>query len=248
MKIRTAGEYLPCFRPGAPSGSRLAKAAQIAGEDAVLRGQLEEQVAFDTQILEVLRNVELPKNLRRQIQADIGTPPPRIRHHVAHPAILGAIASVVLCLGFLGYTELQSIPEFPGQENAALMVASLGKMTGAEFEPVQGSVGSLADWFYMRGFDDFALPPDLKGLTALGARTLKVNGNTISQAALDQHATILNVFRAADFGIRLSSDEWAVFEEQDWAAALRQNGELCTMLAFRGTEEDMRNFLTELEK
>ena len=248
MKTRTAEEYLPCFRPGAPSSDRIAKAAQIAGADATLRERLEEQVTFDTQILEVLRDVEPPNNLRQQIHAHTSTPPPRIRHNVAHPAILGAIASVVLCLGFLGYMRLQDMQEFPGQDNAAQMVSSLAHMSGAEFEPVQGPVGSLADWFYMRGFDDFALPPDLKGLTALGARTFKVNGNTVSQAALDQHATILNVFRAADFGVRLETDEWEIFEEQDWAAAIRHNGELCTLLAFRGTAQEMTVFLRDLNK
>ena len=100
----------------------------------------------------------------------------------------------------------------------------------------------------MRGFEGFVLPADLAVLPAVGTRTFKLNGQAVAQVALDRHNSILNVFRATDFGVQLPpGGEWTIFEQEGWAAAIRQQGEVATLLSFRGDRAEIEKFVRSLK-
>ncbi len=247
MNLRTAEIYLPCYRAGKRMDARILKAARVAEGDDALREKLAAQTGFDERIVEALRVIKPPDGLRQRLGNGAGAPPPALRQHARHPAILCAIAGALLIIGFLVYLELDRRAGFPGKENAERMVGLLGEMSGVELEPARGPVGGLADWFYMRGFEGLVLPPELAALPAVGARTFKHAGHTVGQLAIDRHATILNVFRASDFGIRLEQGgDWKIFEQGEWSAAIRQQDDICTLLAFKGTPLEMDEFVHSL--
>ena len=246
MNVRTAETYLACHRAGMRTSGPVAAALKMAESDELMRAQLEAQAAFDAQMMNAIHLIRAPETLRKKI-AD-GAAPPTLRKHARHPAILCAIAGVLLGIGFGVYLLLEHLAGFPGKENAVRMVEQLGRMSGVELEPKRDTVAGLADWFMLRGFDGMAVPPDLGALPAVGARTFQNAGHTIGQIAIDRHETILNVFRASDFGVRLGQeDDWKIFEQDAWAAAIRQRGDVCTLLAFRGSAGEMEEFVRSLQ-
>jgi hypothetical protein len=238
---------LACYREGARTDARIAKAARAAEADPAVRPKLREQVAFDGAIVAAISSLRLPERLAQSL-ASSKAAMPAIRDHARHPAILCAIAGVLLGAGFLAWLGIEELRSFPGKENAVQMVEQLGKMTGGELEAAAGAAGTMADWFYMRGFDGFTLAPELAALPAMGRRTFKVSGHPVGQIALDSQASILNVFRAADFGVQLDpKGDWKVFACGEWVAAIRQREGICTLLAFRGTEAQMDEFVHSLK-
>jgi hypothetical protein len=248
MKAHTAENYLPCYRVEKPMASAILKAVRVAEGDDALREKLQDQMDFDAQIVAAIQTIKPPDTLRERLKASSGEKTPALRKQVSHPAILSAIAGVLLIIGFLGYMEMDRRAGFPGKEQAERMVAMLGSMSGVELEPAHGPAGGLGDWFYMRGFEGFNLPADLTALPAVGLRTFKLNGHSVSQVAIDRHATILHVFRASDFQVRLDEDaDWKVFEQEGWVAAIRQRQDLCTLLAFRGDRAEMEKFVRSLQ-
>ena len=246
MNVRTAETYLACYRAGMRVDGPILKAMKMAETDELMRAQLEAQAGFDTQMVDAIRSIKPPDGLIKKI-AD-GTAPQALRKHAHHPTILCAIAGALLAVGFLIYLEIEKRAGFPGKENALRMVAQLGRMSGVELEPKHDTVAGLADWFMLHGFDGMSVPPDLGALPAVGARTFDSAGHTVGQVAIDRHETILNVFRASDFGVRLDpKDGWKIFEQEEWAAAIRQRGDVCTLLAFRGNSGEMEEFVQSLQ-
>ena len=246
MNVRSAENLLACHRDGMRAEASIEKALAMAESDERMREQLRVQAAFDTQMVEAIHCIKPPDSLRKRI-AECAAPK-ELRRHARHPAILCAIAGALLAVGFLIYLEMERRAGFPGKESAGRMVEQIGRMSRAGLEPKHTTVAGLADWFMLHGFDGMALPPDVSALPAVGARTFQSSGHTVGQVAIDSHATVLNVFRAADFGIALEQDGgWKIFEQDDWAAAIRQRGDICTLLAFRGSGAEMEEFVRRLK-
>ena len=246
MNVRTAENLIACHRDGMRADASVQKALKMSESDELLRAKLKANAAFDAQIVEAIHFIKPPDSLRKRIAACGGSR--QLHKNARHPTILCAIAGGLLAIGFLVYLEVEKRAGFPGKESAARMVDQLSHMTGVELEPKKDTVGGLADWFMLRGFDEMVLPPDLASLHAVGARTFQWAGHAVGQVAIDQHATILNVFRASDFEIELEDGgDWKIFAQDEWAAAIRQRRGVCTLLAFRGSVEEMQEFVLSLK-
>lgn len=247
MNVRSAENLIACHREGIRPESSVQKALKMAEDDEQMREILKTNAAFDEQIVSAIHFIKPPETLRKKIAECAGSK--ELRKNAMHPAILCAIAGVLLGIGFLVYLEMEKRAGFPGKENAARMIDQLNRMTGMELEMKSGTVGGLADWFMLRGFDEMRLPNDLASLPAAGARTFMSADHSVGQIAIgvEKLAPILNVFRASDFSVELEDGaDWKVFSQAEWAAAIRQRGGICTMIAFRGSEEEMKGFLTTL--
>ena len=251
MNAKTAETYLPCCRPGPSKDPVLAKAARAAEKDSELRRRLREQGEFDEQIMGAIRYIQPPENLRKKL-AELGAKsvaPPTFRQQLRHPAILSALAGVLLMAGFLIHSEINRSAEFPGKEAVERMIAMTDEMSGVELEPTKAAAGDLGDAMYIRGFEGFVLPPELARMPAVGWRVFKQNARPVAQVAVDVHSMLIYTFRASDLGVQLKDGgEWRVFPQDGWVAAIEQNQGICTMLAFRGTREEMQQFLKSLKQ
>jgi hypothetical protein len=246
MNLQTAEIYLPCYRAGRRMDARIAKAARVAEGDDALRGKLAAQTDFDERMVEAIHTIKAPEGLRERLEA-CSAASLALRKHARHPAILCAIVGTLLIIGFLVYLELDRRATFPGKDNVVSMIDLLEKMSGLELEPAKGPVSGLADWFYIRGFDAMELPPELGALPAVGARTFKQSGHPVGQLAIDRHASILTVFRASDFNVRLDPEgDWTFFERDEWSAAIRQREDICTLFALRGSRAEMEEVVRSL--
>jgi hypothetical protein len=99
----------------------------------------------------------------------------------------------------------------------------------------------------MRGFEGFTVPQPVAQLPVVGMRVFRQNGHRIAQLAVDSHNALVFVFNAAEFGIDLGAgNDWHVWEQDQWAAAIRADQGTCTMIAFRGEIDEMQRFLQTL--
>jgi hypothetical protein len=123
-------------------------------------------------------------------------------------------------------------------------------MNGTELESVASTTGQLGDWFYMRGYDGFEAPPELTTLPVMGSRVFRIDGRTVAQTAVGSGETLrclIFQFHASEFGVQLPSEkDWKVLTQDEWVGALRQHGDHCFLIAFRGGKEEMQEFLKTL--
>jgi hypothetical protein len=251
MNTEDAAALLPLHRPGRTAVGRLQKAIRLAETDAELGAQLTRQTEFDDQIVDVIQSIQPPENLRQKLRAAVTVPEPpkKLRAQAFNPAVLTAILGLLLIAGFVIWTVKERMEKFPGREATERMLASTSKMSGVELDPVQTVSGTMGDWFYMHGFEGYAVPAELAALPAVGSRVFRIDGHAIAQLAVDRHDSILYVFRASDFGLEIPEDRpWHLFEHEGWVAALRRHGDICSMLAFHGEKAEMREFLASLKK
>ncbi len=230
-------------------GKRIAEAAQVAEADAELRERLNAQVGFDAQLLKAIRAIEPSREFLKQLDALTDSQAhgaPLLRLHLFHPAMLSVIMGVALILGFLVWVEMDRQAAFPGKESVQQIVAIAQDMNGTELESSSVPAGELSDVFYMRGFEGFALPPQIARLPTLGNRLFKQGGHPVAQMAVVPHDALLYVFRAADFGVNLGA-EWRVFTQEEWVAAISENNGICSVLSFRGSSDEMKLLLKTLK-
>jgi hypothetical protein len=152
-------------------------------------------------------------------------------------------------VGFAVWTVMEKMEKFPGRENVERMLSATSKMSGVELEPMTATSGMLGDWFYMRGFEAYTLPPEIGELPVVGSRVLWIDQHPIAQLAVDRQNSILYVFRAENFGVEIpETGTWRMIDYEDWVAGVRRNGGLCYMVAMRGSKEDLQTFLQSLKK
>ena len=141
------------------------------------------------------------------------------------PAVLAVLVGLSVILGLLVYLELERREKFEGREAAAKMIEITNGMTGLELEPMETEVWRLGDWFYMRGFEGFAVPPEIASLQVVGSRVFKMDGSPIAQLAVETHNSIVYVFRPSEFRMQLEDgSDWRIFDHIGWVAALRRQG------------------------
>ena len=231
---------------------RSQKAVRLAEGDAGLGKVLREQLEFDAQIVEAIHCVVPPEDLREKLGAlneASGAGRRTLRSQIGTPAMLAAVAGVLLLIGVIVFFVMESMASFDGREAVEQMLDATAKMNGTEFEAVTTNTAQLGDWFYMRGYEGYEMPPELAALPVIGSRVFRQDGKPVAQFVVEKHDSVVFEFHAADFGVQLPADgEWQLLEQGGWAAAVRQHGDHCFMIAFRGAEAEMRTFLQSLGK
>lgn len=135
---------------------------------------------------------------------------------------------------------------FVGEDSAKRMVEVNDDMTGMELEPKKGPAAALNDWFFDKyGFEDYYVPAGFENYQTVGARLFKQDDEPVAQVAIDENNMIFYSFKAEDFGVALpGNDQWQIFKDGEWVAALTQHDEECFMVAFRGSRSEMNRFLS----
>jgi len=124
------------------------------------------------------------------------------------------------------------------------LVDNAGALDGSEFESITPTqAGELDDWFVMKGFEGFSLPPQLQKAKAVGCRIMKHEGVAVAHVALDQRNAMLFVFRVADLKVEAEGTNWRIFQEDDWAVAVRTDQRNGYVVMFQGDDADMPGFL-----
>ena len=250
MNTEDAAALIALHRPGRETDSSVKKAIRLAEKDPALNAQLAGQVEFDGQLVGVINSIQPPENLAQKLRAASPRPlgqKPKLRSHAFNPAVLTAILGVLLIIGFVAWTVMERMEKFAGRDGVERMLSTTSKMSGVELDAVSTTAGTMGDWFYMRGFEGYALPRELSALPAVGSRVFHIDGHPIAQIAVDRHESLVYVFRASDFGVEIAADQpWRLLVFEGWVAALRRHEDVCSMVAFRGEKAEMRDFLAKL--
>lgn len=252
MNRADAEILLRCHRAGREPDSRMQKALRMADGDAELGKLLRAQQEFDDRIVGVILQINPPDDLRAKLGSlneAAGAVPRKLRTHLFTPAILAALAGVLLIVGIIVFFVLESMADFPGREAIEGMMETTSNLNGGEFEPVKLAASQLGDWLLLRDYAGYEAPPELAAVSVVGARVFTRDGKRIAQYVVEEHESVAYEFRATDFGVQLPpGGGWRVLEKNAWVAAVRQSGEHCQMISFRGNAADMRGFLAALPK
>jgi hypothetical protein len=248
MKAEDAELLIQGYRPGKATDSRTQKAVEYAEGHDTLRVQLAEQRQFDEHIGEVIHYIQPPEDLRQKLAALSGKTA-RKPGSLWQMAILPVLAGVLVLVAIAIFFSMQNSTQFAGRETVERMIEGTVKLSGVELETVATPAGQLGDWFYMRGFEGYAVPPELAVLPAVGSRVVQLDGHTIAQVAVDRRQLVVHIFDAAKFGVGLEANgPWRVFTHEGWAAAVRRHGANGCLITFRGSAEEMEEFLATLKK
>lgn len=248
MKNSQAVILTQCHCPGLPGTEdpRIAKAVRVARKDPALQAELARQRAFDERHLAAVEKVMLPQALLGKLAAGQAEGGRGLsgKGALLQPVVLAIVIGAAVLLGWGGVTLWNRAHSFPGLDSAMRMVEVNDEMTGMEMEPKKNPAGALNDWFFDKyGFEDYFLPAGFENYETVGARLFKQDGEPVAQVAIEEHSMIFFSFKAEDFGMNLPNDQWRVFTDGEWVAAVQQHDEECFMVTFRGSRGEMEDFL-----
>jgi hypothetical protein len=248
MKAEEAETLMQGHRPGKATDSRTQKAVEYAEGHDTLKLRLAEQRQFDAHIGDIVRCIQPPENLREKLAALGGEHAAR-RGQLSHHAILPVLAGVLVLVGIAVFFYLRNSTQFEGREVVEHMIEGTAEKAGAELEPVTSRAGQLGDWFYMRGFEGYALPRELAALPAVGSRVAAVDGRAVAQVAMEEPRLVLHVFDAGKFGVGLEAGgPWKFFTHEGWSAAVRREGATCYLLTTQGDAAEFEAYVKSLTK
>jgi hypothetical protein len=249
VKPAEAGILVQCQCPGlpGPEDPRITKAVRAAKKDRTLRADIERMRAFDGRHLAAIEQIALPPAFLTKLAAAHAAGPrrPSGKAVLFHPIGLAIVIGALVLLGWGGLTFWDHEHSFTGKDNVMRIVEVNDQMTGMELEPKKEPAGELGDWFFDKyAFEDYYVPPGFENYQTLGARLFRQDDEPVAQVAVDQNNMIFFCFKAQDFGVALpADDQWRVFRDGDWVAAIQQHEEECFMVTFRGSTGDMDQFL-----
>jgi hypothetical protein len=254
MNAEEARQLIPLYREEKATDSRVVKAARFAEDDETLRTELQAQMDFDRQMVEVVRYINPPTDLWEKLN-QLGTHGRARRsksRQFLNPAILCAVVGVLLLIGFAAWRIAAAADDFPGRSRVESFIKLNERMTGAELDPTQSAAGQLADNMMLQGFNGFVLPEEIAPLPALFWRVFREaqSGHRVAQFVVEHQNTVVSafVFRASDFGVQPDAvARWRTFDFDGWAAAITERNGMCTVLTFRGDEVAMKKFLSSLK-
>ena len=249
MKSEEAGLLVQCHCAGLPGTEdpRIVKAVRAAEKEPALQEGLARQRTFDERQLTAVEQLMLPPALLARVASGEAAGAKAFSGKAAllQPVVVAIVIGAAVLLGWGGVTLWNRAHSFPGKDNVARMVEVNDEMTGMEMEPKKDSAGALNDWFFDKyGFEDYYLAPGFENYDAVGARLFRQDGEPVAQVAIEQNNMIFFSFKAGDFGVNLGgNDQWHVFTDGEWVAAVSQHDEECFMVTFRGSRGDMEDFL-----
>jgi hypothetical protein len=247
MNAKSARQILLCRRPsgGDDSEPAVRRALAVAARDRSLTEELQRQTAFDRACSQELEVIPLDANARAQIEeaarafvARRGTGRTQVGKHAAFAVGVGFL----LLIALLVWMFLGRAGTFPAE---ALKIASTGAKASLDhFDPVDEKAGALQDWFALKGFDNFHIPPEFAAFDVVGVRIFSVDNEPVAQVAVPQNAMYFYTFPAQPFGISVFPEgSWRITESDRSVLAIREQKGMCFLVAFRGSKSDMKGLL-----
>jgi hypothetical protein len=134
---------------------------------------------------------------------------------------------------------------FTGSERVSELLDSANSMNGDEFEPVNASAKDLEDYFFLKhGLEHYSVPKELGNLKAIGCRVANVDGADVAEImVVNAKEMLLFLFQPAQLGVKIKPGRWEIIQGEYWVGGLNGDKEMCCLVAFRGTRDDMKAFL-----
>jgi len=247
MNSKTARQILLCRRPTGEDDSdpSMKRALVVAAKDKSLAAELESQTAFDLACADDLEAIRLDADSLAQIEEGARTFTARRgkgRTQVGNHAAFAVGVGFLLLIALLVWMFLGRAGTFPDE---AVKIATTGaKATPNQFDPVEEKADSLQDWFTLKGFDNFHVPPELAHFDVVGVRIFTVDNEPIAQALVPENFMYFYCFSSQPLGINIVPEgSWRITEADRSVLAIREEKGMCFLIAFRGSKKDMKRIL-----
>lgn len=215
--------------------------------DAKSLSRLQETDPLPPEARQEIRELPLSEAAQAQITAAARTlegSGAHDRHLVRNPATIAVGIGFLLLIAILVWNFLGQAGVFPDE---AIKIATAGaKASPEQFEALEEKAGALQDWFMLKGYDDFRVPPEFANFMVAGVRSFKVENEPIAQAAVPENVMYFYSFAARPFGIHIAPEgSWRITEADRTVLAIREEAGTCFLIAFRGTKADMERVLSQ---
>ena len=223
------------------------RAMDLAAKDSSLAAEFESQTAFDLACSSDLGAIPLDADARAQIEegarafaANHGG-----RTQVAKHAAFAVGVGFLLLIGLLVWMFLGRAGTFPDE---AVKIAMAGaKAAPDQFDPVEEKADALQDWFTLKGFDNFHVPPEFAKFDVVGVRIFTVDNEPIAQVLVPENLMYFYCFSPQPFGINVVPEgSWRITESDRSVLAIREEKGMCFLVAFRGSKKDMKSLLEKV--
>lgn len=246
MNSKAARQILLCRRPTGEDDSdpSMKRAIAFAAKESSLAAELEEQTTFDRACAHELVTVPLDEDSRTQIgeAARLFVAKHGERAQVGKHAAFAVGMGLLLLIALLVWMFLGRAGTFPDE---AVKIAMTGaKATPNQFDPVEEKAEALQDWFMLKGFDNFHVPPEFAKFDVVGVRIFTVDSEPVAQAAVPENLMYFYCFSSQPLGIDVVPEgSWRITESDRSVLAIREEKGICFLVAFRGSKKEMKALL-----
>ena len=246
MNSKSARQILLCRRPTGEDDSEPAmkRAMDWAAKDSSLAAELESQTAFDLACSSDLAAISPDAEARAQIEEGVRAFAAKHggRTQVAKHAAFAVGIGFLLLIGLLVWMFLGRAGTFPDE---AVKIAMAGaKAPPDQFDPVEERADALQDWFALKGFDNFHVPPEFAKFDVVGVRIFSVDNEAVAQVLVPENLMYFYCFSSQPFGINVVPEgSWRITESDRSVLAIREERGMCFLVAFRGSKKDMKSLL-----
>lgn len=237
----------------APSDRAMRSALETARTIPETAAALTAQHRFDVALAGLVRNISIPREAEEWfVNAALLKGAKRSWKKTArHPAILATGLAVLVLAGIGIFFFLEQLHDFPGSATAKRLLAVAATSRHLQFEPLNTDAINLGDYFFMKfQLEHFDIPMQFADLRARGARIFDdEDGRRVAEVILAEHGVQFFLFGADKASSRgnakLTRTVWHYVTDEGWAGAITERDGVCFMIAMRGTEEELRSYLTD---
>lgn len=239
-----------------PSDRAMRSALERARTIPEAAATLTAQQQFDQALAKLVRRITIPKEAEEWFVngALIRGAKRSWRKTLWHPAILATALAVLVMAGIAIFFFVERLHEFPGSATAKklLVVASTAKQS--QFDPVNTDAINLGDYFFMKfQLEHFDIPMQFADFRATGTRVFDdEDGRRIAQVVLGESGLQFFLYAAEKDQPRRAArhgrPRWRYVDGEGWAGALQERDGICFLVAMRGSEEELRSYLSDRRK
>src|SRR5450432_1134406 len=229
--------------------SALESAKTIPGAAASLTAQQQ----FDQALAQLARKIAIPKEAREWfVNSELIKGPKRSWKKTArHPAILATALAVLVMLGVGIFMFLEQLHKFPGSATAKKLLVVANQTRRAQLDPLNTDAINLGDYFFMKfQLEHFDIPMQFADFRATGARVFEdEDGHRIAQVVLAESGMQFFLYAAEKNEppqrVGQGDSGWGYVDGEGWAGAVEERNGVCFMAAMRGSEDELRSYLSD---
>jgi hypothetical protein len=156
---------------------------------------------------------------------------------------IGLIATICMVV-WVVWDQMNS---FKGSDTIIQLLDSANGLQGNEFEPVEATAKDLEDWFFLKhGLEHCSVPKEFADTKTIGCRVFKFKGTNIAQVmAVGDKGMLFYLFPSAELGVKVRHGKWAVVDGDQWVGGVTAVGDTCFVVAFQGTQDEMKRYLAK---
>jgi hypothetical protein len=155
---------------------------------------------------------------------------------------------LVATIGMVIFLISDRLNSFEGSDHISELLESANGLTGDEFEAVETRAADLQDWFFLKhGLEHCAVPKQFADVKTVGCRVFKFDGADVAQImAVTDKELLFYMFQPKDLGIKVRKGKWEIVEADNWVGAATGLNDICFLVAFKGNNDEMKEFLSKM--